>query len=195
MAQIGDQRHSRPGLRRHISIADISSPRNRQGVIKNKTNAIAVAFVVLIVVLFLVVTFGRTTSVKAASASPAGNHHPGENGKGFTVDMTLSPQQSVTQMQLRDSEKGDKTRGSMDSSSESRENAIIKARLNSREGIREVDVDSIAQRTDAALKAAEAAVEAERAAVAAVKEEDENSVGADWMGERWDVSTVKAQNV
>lgn len=184
MAQIGDQRHSRPALRRHISITDISPPRNRQSFVKSRTNAIAVAFVVLIVVLFLVFTFGRTASIKAASSSSAVDYHPSDNGEGFAVDMP--------EPQLRGSEKEDTIRANMESSSGSGESDIIKARLNSREGNQEVDIVSIAQSNDAASKAADAAVKAEIEAVAAVKEDRDTFTGVDLLEELWDVSGENA---
>lgn len=186
MAQIGDQRHSRPGLRRHISINDISPPRNNQGFVKSRTNVIVVAFVVLIVVLFVVITFGRTAS-KAASPSAAVDYHPGDNGEDFAVGMP--------EPLLRGSEKEDTIRANMGgSSSGPGESEIIKARLNVRKGIQEVDIDSIAKRGDATSKAAYLAVKAEREAVDAVKEDDDSFFGEDPLEELWDVFLVRGKN-
>lgn len=153
MAQIGVQRHSRTGSR-HISIGDISSTRNRQGFVKTRIYAIAASFVVLMVVLFLVVTFGRTAPVSRGSENR-------DTGSG--------------------SGKSDTT----------------KAWSNLRVGNRDVDSNSIAPGTDAALKAewaAKAAVAAARAAFAAVEEEDDNSVGTARVGGLLKESTAMEQN-
>lgn len=199
MPRIGNQRHLRIKSRRRVGAAT-SSSKTRQGFFKKTIEATALGFVFLTVFLFSIVTFGDKTPAKAtpssSAAAAAGDHYPVGNDKRFTLDIPASaPPPPPPHMMLRGPRKLGNKRTSDDSNSSAVSDvtmpgfSLLEGKPLNRK--REAEIVDIDRANAEAMKAAQAAVEAERAAVMAVTESAATPAGAGWEGGKaWDVSVI-----